>query len=523
MPQSSSRYRIGIDVGGTNTDAVVMEDRVVVGFGKRATTGDVTGGVVDALSGALAETGIDPAAVGAVMIGTTHFVNAVVQRRHLTRVAVLRLCGPATHSLPPMVDWPPDLRDVVSGYVALLPGGVEYDGQPLVELDEAAIRAACAEIRALGLTSVAISSVFSPVTAAHEERAAEIVAEELPGAAISLSHKIGRLGLLERENATIMNACLRELGARTLAAFRQAMADLGLKCPLYLAQNDGTLMTADFAEQFPVFTFASGPTNSMRGAAFLSGLQEAVVIDIGGTTTDIGALTHGFPREASVEVEVGGVRTNFRMPDVFSFGLGGGSLVLGAAPEVRVGPLSVGYEIRTKAHIFGGDTLTASDLAVAGGLAELGDARRVAGLDAGLVAAGLAFMQRRVEEAVDRMKLSREAVPVVLVGGGSILIDSHQLKGAANVVRPPHYQVANAVGAAIAQISGEVDRVVALEGQTREQALALVKREAVERAIAAGADPESVKIVDVEDIPLIYLPSNAIRMRVKAVGDLHVR
>ncbi|MBL8092541.1 MAG: hydantoinase/oxoprolinase family protein, partial [Anaerolineales bacterium] len=240
MSKPANRYRIGIDVGGTNTDAVVMENRVVVGFGKRATTGDVTGGVVDALSGALTETGIDPAAVGAVMIGTTHFVNAVIQRRFLTRVAVLRLCGPATHSLPPMVDWPPDLRDVVSGYVALLPGGVEYDGQPLVELDEAAIRAACAEIRALGLTSVAISSVFSPVTAAHEERAAEIVAEELPDAAISLSHKIGRLGLLERENATIMNACLRELGARTLAAFRQAMTDLGLKCPLYLAQNDGT-------------------------------------------------------------------------------------------------------------------------------------------------------------------------------------------------------------------------------------------------------------------------------------------
>jgi N-methylhydantoinase A/oxoprolinase/acetone carboxylase beta subunit len=520
---TKSNYRIGIDVGGTNTDAVVMDGRAVVGYAKRATTGDVTGGVVDALTGALTETGIDPTTVGAVMIGTTHFVNAVVQRRHLSRVAVLRLCGPATHSLPPMVDWPPDLRDVVSGYVALLPGGVEYDGQPLVELDEAAIRAACGEIRALGLTSVAISSVFSPVTAAHEERAAEIVAEELPGVAISVSHKVGRLGLLERENATLMNACLRELGARTLAAFRQAMTDLGLKCPLYLAQNDGTLMTADFAEQFPVFTFASGPTNSMRGAAFLSGLQEAVVIDIGGTTTDIGALTHGFPREASVEVEVGGVRTNFRMPDVLSFGLGGGSLVLGDCPDVRVGPLSVGYEIRTKAHVFGGDTLTASDLAVAGGRADLGDASRVRALDPKLVQAGLAFMQRRVEESVDRMKLSRDAVPVVLVGGGSILVDDTNLKGASTVVRPPHYQVANAVGAAIAQISGEVDRVVALEGQTREQALTLVKREAVERAVAAGADPETVKIVDVEDIPLVYLPSNAVRMRVKAVGDLNVR
>ena len=87
-------------------------------------------------------------------------------------------------------------------------------------------------------------------------------------------------------------------------------------------------MGAEFAEQFPVLTFASGPTNSMRGAAFLSGVDDAIVVDIGGTTSDVGVLQKGFPREATVAVEVGGVRTNFRMPDVFSIGLGGGSLVV---------------------------------------------------------------------------------------------------------------------------------------------------------------------------------------------------
>ena len=79
--------------------------------------------------------------------------------------------------------------------------------------------------------------------------------------------------------------------------------------------------------KFPVLTFASGPTNSMRGAAFLTGCKEAIVVDIGGTTTDVGALHMGFPRQAATIVDVGGVRTNFRMPDVFSIGLGGGSLV----------------------------------------------------------------------------------------------------------------------------------------------------------------------------------------------------
>ncbi len=512
-------YRIGIDVGGTNTDAAVMKGRGVLGWHKHATTPDVTSGIVGALSGALSSTKIDRTSVSAVMIGTTHFTNAVVQRRNLGRVAILRLCGPATHSLPPMVDWPSDLREIVVGYTALLPGGSEFDGRPITPFDESSIREACRHARDLGLDSVAVSSVFSPVNAEHELLAAEIIRAEMPGAAISLSHEIGRLGMLQRENAAIMNACLHNIGKKTIAAFRQSLVDLGLQCPLYLAQNDGTLMNADFAEKFPVFTFASGPTNSMRGAAFLSGLQEAVVVDIGGTTTDLGALTHGFPREASVEVEVGGVRTNFRMPDVFSFGLGGGSLVTGAGNALQVGPDSVGYELTTRGRVFGGDTLTATDIAVASGRASLGEKSRVADLSQTFIADALATMQKRVEDAIDQMKLSRDPLPVILVGGGSILV-SEQLAGASQVVRPPHYQVANAVGAAIAQISGEVDRVVSLSEVSRDEALSAAKNESLERAVAAGADASSIKIVEVEDVPLAYLPSNATRIRVKVAGDL---
>ena len=106
---------------------------------------------------------------------------------------------------------------------------------------------------------------------------------------ITLSSMIGRIGLLERENAAIMNACLSELAVRTIAGFRGA-GEMHIDAPLYISQNDGTLMSADFAESFPVLTFASGPTNSMRGAAFLTGLKDAIVIDMGGTTTDVGCF-----------------------------------------------------------------------------------------------------------------------------------------------------------------------------------------------------------------------------------------
>jgi N-methylhydantoinase A/oxoprolinase/acetone carboxylase beta subunit len=242
-----------------------------------------------------------------------------------------------------------------------------------------------------------------------------------------------------------------------------------------------------------------------------------MVVDVGGTTADIGALTNGFPREASVAVDIGGVRTNFRMPDVYSFGLGGGSLV--REDPLRVGPQSVGYRLTKEALVFGGDTLTTSDIAVAAGIADFGDKEKVADLDKSLVSDTIDLIQSMTEAAVDRMKTSAADVPVIVVGGGSVLI-SRPVAGASEMVKPPHFEAANAVGAAIAQISGEIDRVYSLEGLTREQALDDAKSEAGAKAIEAGADPKTVTIVDVEDVPLAYLPGNATRIRVKAVGDL---
>jgi N-methylhydantoinase A/oxoprolinase/acetone carboxylase beta subunit len=113
-------------------------------------------------------------------------------------------------------------------------------------------------------------------------------------------------------------------------------------------------------------------------------------------------------------------------------------------------------------------------------------------------------------------------MPVILVGGGAILV-SRGLPSASRVVHPPYSSVANAIGAAVAQVGGEVDRVFAVEGSTREAIIDIAKAEASERAIAAGAERASVKIVEVEDVPLAYLPGNATRIRVKAVGDLSMR
>jgi N-methylhydantoinase A/oxoprolinase/acetone carboxylase beta subunit len=205
------------------------------------------------------------------------------------------------------------------------------------------------------------------------------------------------------------------------------------------------------------------------------------------------------------------------MPDVYSVGLGGGSLVDFEAGTV--GPRSVGFRLTSEALIFGGDTITTSDIAVAAGVAEFGDPSRVAHLAKDDVSRALDRIQDIVNTAVDRMKTSSEPVPVIVVGGGSVLV-ARDIEGASEMVKPDHYEAANAVGAAIAQISGEVDRVYALDSMSRDEAIADAKQEATERAVAAGADRESIQIVDVEDVPLAYLPGNATRVRVKAVGDL---
>jgi N-methylhydantoinase A/oxoprolinase/acetone carboxylase beta subunit len=513
--------RIGIDVGGTNTDAVIMNGPEVIAGVKSATTADVMSGVVNALRDVLAASKMDASAVDFVMIGTTHFTNAVVQRRDLAQTAAVRLGLPATASLPPMVDWPEDLKQSIGNHAYLAHGGNEFDGRVISPLNEEELLGIAAAIKAKGINSIAITSVFSPVSADFEKRAEEIFAKALPGAHITLSSEIGRIGLLERENAAIMNACLRDLSEHVINAFRKAIGETGIKGKFFLTQNDGTLMDAAFAEKFPVLTFASGPTNSMRGAAFLSGVSDAIVVDIGGTTSDVGSLYRGFPRQATVAVEVGGVRTNFRMPDVFSIGLGGGSHVAETEQGIKVGPVSVGYRIQTEALIFGGDRLTTTDITVAAGNAELGDVSKVAHLPKDLLQRVQAKIHAMLEDCVERSRLSPDPLPVIVVGGGSILVNGSI--GELEVIKPAHFGVANAVGAAIAQVSGEVDRVYALAEMGREKSLEDAKTRAIEAAVAAGAARESIEIVDVEDVPLAYLPGNATRIRVKAVGELNAR
>ncbi|MDQ0272782.1 hydantoinase/oxoprolinase family protein [Cytobacillus purgationiresistens] len=514
-------YRIGIDVGGTHTDAVLLDqNNQVLSETKSSTTEDVATGIYNAMHKIIADAKVPREEVKYAMLGTTHCTNAIVERKRLNKIAVVRIGAPATLAVKPLIGVPNDLREELGKHVYIVRGGHEFDGREIVSLDEKHLYEIADKIKGK-VDSIAITSVFSPVSQAHEGRAGEIFKEILgEDLAISLSSEIGSVGLLERENATILNASVVNVAKTAADGFINALKNEGIEAKVFFGQNDGTLMSVEYAVKYPIFTVACGPTNSLRGASYLSNLSDAIVVDVGGTTSDIGVLVQSFPRESSLAVEIGGARTNFRMPDLISIGLGGGTIVrIQDDGTFTIGPDSVGYRLPEKSLIFGGDTLTTTDVAVALNKVNLGEASKVRHLNKELLEKVYQRMVELVEEAVDKMKTSSDPVPVILVGGGSILLPE-KLNGASEVIRPEHSGVANAIGSAISQVSGQVEKIYALDEVGREKAMEAAKEQAKAEAINAGADPESLVIVDIEDVPLAYLPGNATRIRVKAAGEL---
>ncbi|EXJ73955.1 uncharacterized protein A1O5_02249 [Cladophialophora psammophila CBS 110553] len=538
-------YRIGVDVGGTNTDAAILDisaletdSRGVLATCKTSTTSHVTLGIQSAVREVLARSKVDRSKVLNVAIGTTHFVNAVVENdaRRLSRVAVVRLCGPYTRKIPPFADFPYALRNIIEGPAFYLDGGLEIDGREISSLDPVQIKATAAAIVEAGVQYVAVVGVFSALdqNGLHEERCRNLLQQFEPGLSVVCSGQIGGTGLLTRENATILNAAILGFARKTIRGFRLAMSKLELSCPLYLTQNDGTLTDAAVAAELPIKTFASGPTNSLMGAAFLQGLdhgdqrladKQVVVVDVGGTTTDIcSLLPSGFPRQAPNFVEVGGVRTAFSMPEVLSIGLGGGSRVRRSEDDgrVTVGPDSVAHRLTTDAMVFGGSVMTATDIVVASKAADIGDYDKVKSIPEHLIAGGKADIKRQLDRAIDKMKVSSAPVSVLLVGGGSVIL-TEDLDGVEECLRPPHHDSANAVGAAIAKVAGEVDVIEILAGRDEIAAIEAVKKAAIEAAISNGADERDVKIVEIKKIPLQYVTNKATRFVMKAVGSLRVK
>ncbi len=441
-------YKLGIDVGGTNTDAVLIDEELnVAAEVKFPTSEDIYGGILGAVRAVLGESGVDRSQIRQAMLGTTQCTNAIVERKNLAPVGILRIGAPATLGIRPMADWAEDIRRIAVG-TAVVGGGFEYDGRELAPFDREAAAAFSLEMKEAGVRSIAISCVFSTVRNDHELEAAklcqEIMGEDVH---VSISSEIGSMGLIERENAAILNAALWQVAGRFTDGFAESLEEEGIAgADVYLSQNDGTLMTMEHARRYPILTVACGPTNSIRGASYLS---------------------------------------------------------------------------RLKALVFGGDVMTATDIAVRLGMADLGDPALVADIPLELAEKALAAVCVLLEDSIDAMKVSNGDIDVILVGGGSIIVPE-QLAGAARVVKPEHFGCANAIGSAISKVSGTYEKLMDYDEIPRERALEQARAEAVEAAVKAGAVRETVEIIEVEDVPLAYYPGNTNRVKVKAAGDLRM-
>ena len=271
---------LGVDVGGTNTDAVILDGTgAVLAHTKRPTTDDVTGGIRASIADVLAAIGPERTRVSRVMLGTTHATNAIVQRRALDRVAMIRLGAPAATEFPPLTGWPQDLADMVLAGAAMVGGGHMVDGTPISPLDRDGIRRFVDEVG--DFDAIAVAGIFSPSSPEQELEVAEMLRNHLgQDTRVFLSQDIGPTGLLERENATVLNAALYSVALAVTDALVTVVAE-GLEAQTFFAQNDGTLMSLDYAAQYPVLTIGSGPANSIRGAAYLSGHDNAIVVDVG--------------------------------------------------------------------------------------------------------------------------------------------------------------------------------------------------------------------------------------------------
>jgi N-methylhydantoinase A/oxoprolinase/acetone carboxylase beta subunit len=326
---------LGIDTGGTFTDGVLLnyETKEVVATTKALTTRyDLTVGILNAIDALLIS---DPAAVKLVSISTTLATNAIAEGKG-KRVALL------------LIGYDPELvraydlaQRFATSHYFYIRGGHDLFGQEREPLDVEAIEKIAREV-APEVDAFAVSAYFSPLNPDHEERAygAVTAASDLP---VVLAHHLStKLNSIERATTASLNASLVVILRDFIAAVRAAMHARGIDAPLMIVRGDGTLMSAEIADRHAVETIHSGPAASAMGGHFLSGCDPALVIDIGGTTTDIAVVDAGQVKINEEGTTVGGYRTAVKAANIRSFGLGGDSwITLDKAEQLKIGPTRV--------------------------------------------------------------------------------------------------------------------------------------------------------------------------------------
>ncbi len=333
-------YLIGVDTGGTYTDAAIIEERThrVIASAKAITTkGDLAIGVTEAITQAVAKLpqGLKPQDIAMVSVSTTLATNAVVEG-HGSAVGVVLIGFDAA-----MVART-GIADAFAGMpIEVIAGGHDHNGHAPHPLDTEALEQALARM-ADKVDAFAVAATFAVRNAEHERQARELIVART-GKPVTLSTELSSsLDAPRRALTAALNARLISRVSTLIDAVNRSMADLKISCPLMIVKGDGTLALAQSVATRPIETVLSGPAASLVGAQWLSGLNDFIMSDMGGTTTDLGVLINGRPQVTQEGAEVGGWRTMVRAIDVRTIGLGGDSEVaLGAQGKLTINPQRV--------------------------------------------------------------------------------------------------------------------------------------------------------------------------------------
>lgn len=490
---------LGIDVGGTYTDGALIEAGRIIRTVKRPTGDDLLPVLTAMLDDLLADVG--PQALERVTFSTTLVTNLMAQG-HLPPAAILLLPGPGVNPRSLTFPWP----------VYLAGGAIDYRGREIVALDEGEVREQLEQIARVGIQRVAVAGKFATRNSAHELRIKELAARHCPELRLWLSHQVsGRLNLPRRAVTTALTAVTQEAYQRFWEQVEGALAPRGITAPAYIVKADGGALPLAQAKRHPVETIFSGPASSALGAlalgqAALSSKDSsltAVVVDIGGTTTDLALLLNDRPLLASRGATLpwpgstpasGPLFTHVRALAVRSLPRGGDSQVQRQGDQLSIGPERLG-----PAAGLGGPAPTLTDALRCLGETEIGNRRLAEGALARLLpgpeatatapavaptaagqAGNLVQLTRLAQAVVDQfvadltgaveamfmawsqepayrvweIMRGRKARPDLIIGIGaaaSAIIPRLAERLGCQSWLPPHYESANAVGAALAR------------------------------------------------------------------------
>lgn len=460
---------IGIDVGGTTTDAVLIRNGEVYSTAKVPTE---TGNLLKSLLSALDEVsrGVPPEQFERVVFSTTVITNLIAEGK-TDRVALLLVPGPGVN--PANYSFPDSFY---------LRGAMDYRGREIQPLDETEVREKVNLIREQGFSRAAVVSKFGQRNPSHELRIEEILRELYPGCKVELGHKVsGKLNFPRRIATSMLASATGERYREFVAEIKKALEERNIRAPVYILKADGGTLPIEKSVGFPVETIFSGPAASTIGALALTPEgQTSVVADIGGTTTDLALILSGKPLIASKGAKLGDFLTHVRAFAVRSIAVGGDSVVKVRETDNGLKVVTIGPERAGPAYCMGGEKPTPTDALRVLGLIEAGDPERakeaVATIasslgkseteTASLIAGTTAEM---IAQAVREMFLEWEQEPayriwevlqkkkerpdnVIGIGGGAKgLIAEVAEKLNAKPVIPEYSEVGNAIGAAVAR------------------------------------------------------------------------